>query len=144
VSASAFSGKATGVESVMARIGFIGLGNMGLPMAQNLLKAGHAVAGFDLNVDASERLTASGGTRSNAVADACRDAEVVITMLPAGEHVRDVYLGDAGVLAAVAPGTLLIDSSTIDVETSHGRRAGVRRRGWCRGGDADLHGRRLR
>jgi len=79
----------------MARIGFIGLGNMGLPMAQNLLKAGHAVAGFDLNVDASERLTASGGTRSNAVADACKDAEVVITMLPAGEHVRDVYLGDA-------------------------------------------------
>ena len=102
----------------MARIGFIGLGNMGLPMAQNLLKAGHAVAGFDLNVDASERLTASGGTRSNAVADACKDAEVVITMLPAGEHVRDVYLGDAGVLAAVAPGTLLIDSSTIDVETT--------------------------
>ena len=102
----------------MARIGFIGLGNMGLPMAQNLLKAGHAVAGFDLNVEASERLTASGGTRSNAVADACKDAEVVITMLPAGEHVRDVYLGDGGVLAHVAPATLLIDSSTIDVETT--------------------------
>ena len=62
----------------MARIGFIGLGNMGLPMAQNLLKAGHAVAGFDLNVEASERLTASGGTRSNSVEEACRDAEVVI------------------------------------------------------------------
>src|SRR6476620_5681939 len=109
---------ATGVESVMARIGFIGLGNMGLPMAQNLLKAGHAGAGFDLNVDASERLTASGGTRSNAVEEACKDAEVVITMLPAGEHVRDVYLGDGGVLAHVAPATLLIDSSTIDVETT--------------------------
>src|SRR4051812_6255331 len=102
----------------MARIGFIGLGNMGLPMAQNLLKAGHAVAGFDLNVEASERLTANGGTRSNSVEEACKDAEVVITMLPAGEHVRDVYLGDGGVLAHVAPATLLIDSSTIDVETS--------------------------
>ena len=102
----------------MARIGFIGLGNMGLPMAQNLLKGGHVVAGFDLNADASERLTASGGTGANSAADACRDAEIVITMLPAGEHVRDVYLGDGGVLAAAAPGTLLIDSSTIDVETA--------------------------
>src|SRR6185312_8872459 len=91
---------------------------MGLPMAQNLLKAGHAVAGFDLNVEASERLTANGGTRSNSVEEACKDAEVVITMLPAGEHVRDVYLGDGGVLAHVAPATLLIDSSTIDVETT--------------------------
>ena len=90
----------------MARIGFIGLGNMGLPMAQNLLKAGHAVAGFDLNAEASETLTASGGTRANSAAEACRDAEIVITMLPAGEHVRDVYLGDAGVLAAAAPATL--------------------------------------
>ena len=102
----------------MARIGFIGLGNMGLPMAQNLLKAGHAVAGFDLNAEASERLTASGGIRANSAAEVCRDAEIVITMLPAGEHVRDVYLGDAGVLAAAAPATLLINSSTIDVETS--------------------------
>jgi 3-hydroxyisobutyrate dehydrogenase len=99
----------------MARIGFIGLGNMGLPMAQNLLRAGHAVAGFDLNAETSERLTASGGTRANSAAEVCRDAEIVITMLPAGEHVRDVYLGDAGVLAAAAPATLLIDSSTIDV-----------------------------
>jgi 3-hydroxyisobutyrate dehydrogenase len=102
----------------MARIGFIGLGNMGLPMAQNLLQAGHAVAGFDLNAEASEKLAASGGGRANSVAEACKDAEIVITMLPAGEHVRDVYLGDAGVLAAAAPATLLIDSSTIDVETS--------------------------
>jgi 3-hydroxyisobutyrate dehydrogenase len=105
----------------MARIGFIGLGNMGLPMAQNLLKAGHAVAGFDLNVDGKRAID---GERRHPVElrwrTACKDAEVVITMLPAGEHVRDVYLGDAGVLAAVAPGTLLIDSSTIDVETTRG------------------------
>lgn len=102
----------------MAKIGFIGLGNMGLPMAQNLLKAGHPVSGFDVSTDATERLAAGGGTRTNSIADACKDAEVVITMLPAGEHVREVYLGDGGVIAAVMPGTLLIDSSTIDVQTA--------------------------
>jgi 3-hydroxyisobutyrate dehydrogenase len=102
----------------MATIGFIGLGNMGLPMAQNLVKAGHAVVGFDLSEYAAERLAAGGGSRAQSLEDACRDAEVVITMLPAGEQVREVYLDDQGVLAAVAPGTLLIDSSTIDVETA--------------------------
>jgi 3-hydroxyisobutyrate dehydrogenase len=102
----------------MAKVGFIGLGNMGLPMAQNLLKAGYAVMGFDLNEHASERLAASGGSRANSLASACRDVEVVITMLPAGDQVRDVYLGGDGVLAAVAPATLLIDSSTIDVKTA--------------------------
>src|SRR5215472_15572106 len=102
----------------MAKVGFIGLGNMGMPMAQNLLKAAHAVTGFDLNVDATERLAASGGTTANSIADACKAAEVVITMLPAGEQVREVYLGTGGVLAMVEPGTLLIDSSTIDVVTA--------------------------
>ena len=102
----------------MAKVGFIGLGNMGLPMAQNLLKADYAVTGFDLNAHATERLEASGGRGANSLADACKDVEVVITMLPAGEQVREVYLGDEGVLAAVAPGTLLIDSSTIDVKTA--------------------------
>jgi 3-hydroxyisobutyrate dehydrogenase len=102
----------------MAKIGFIGLGNMGLPMAQNLVKAGHAVAGFDVNAASAGRLVEGGGARAASAAEACKDAELVITMLPAGAHVRDVYLGDGGVLAAVAPGTLLIDSSTIDVETA--------------------------
>jgi 3-hydroxyisobutyrate dehydrogenase len=102
----------------MATIGFIGLGNMGLPMAQNLVKSGHAVTGFDLSEYAAERLAAGGGTRANSVADACKDAEIVITMLPAGEQVREVYLGAQGVLAAVAAGALLIDSSTIDVDTA--------------------------
>ena len=97
----------------MAKVGFIGLGNMGLPMAQNLLKADDAVTGFDLNAHATERLEASGGRGANSLADACKDVEVVITMLPAGEQVREVYLGNDGVLAAVPPGTLLIDSSTI-------------------------------
>jgi 3-hydroxyisobutyrate dehydrogenase len=102
----------------MAKVGFIGLGNMGLPMAANLIKAGHAVSGFDVNEEAGARLAAGGGTKAQSIAEACKDAEVVITMLPAGEHVREVYHGEGGVLAAVAPATLLIDSSTIDVETA--------------------------
>jgi 3-hydroxyisobutyrate dehydrogenase len=102
----------------MAKIGFIGLGNMGLPMAENLIKVGHDVSGFDLSADACMRLAASGGTHTSSIADACKDAGVVITMLPAGEQVREVYLGDGGVLTAAGPGTLLIDSSTIDVETA--------------------------
>ena len=100
----------------MARIGFIGLGNMGLPMARNLIKAGHAVAGFDVKAQAAGQLADSGGRRAGSAADAGRDAEIVITMLPAGEQVRAVYLDE--VLAAVAPGTLLIDCSTIDVATA--------------------------
>jgi len=87
-------------------------------MARNLVKAGHAVAGFDVSEYSAERLAADGGTRANSLADACKQAEIVITMLPAGAQVREVYLGAGGVLSAVAPGTLLIDSSTIDVETA--------------------------
>src|SRR5712692_2071197 len=102
----------------MAKIGFIGLGNMGLPMAQNLIKAAHAVSGFDVSEYATERLATGGGTRASSVSDACKDVEIVITMLPAGEQVRDVYLGDDGVSAAAAAGALLIDCSTIDVETA--------------------------
>ena len=103
----------------MAKIGFIGLGNMGLPMAQNLVKAGHDVAGFDVSEYAADRLGAGGGRRAHSVAEACGDAEVVITMLPAGREVREVYLEEeGGVLASAPPGTLLIDCSTIDVETA--------------------------
>ena len=99
----------------MARIGFIGLGNMGLPMAQNLLKAGHAVIGFDVSRQQVEKLTAAGGAAADAIKSAVADAETVITMLPAGQHVRDVYIGANGALAAAKSGALLIDSSTIDV-----------------------------
>jgi 3-hydroxyisobutyrate dehydrogenase len=102
----------------MARIGFIGLGNMGLPMAQSLVKAGHMVRGFDLSGPAVERLTAAGGAGARSVSDASDQAEVIITMLPAGAQVREVYLGSDGVLAAVGADTLLVDSSTIDVETA--------------------------
>src|SRR6266540_1383489 len=102
----------------MARIGFIGLGNMGLPMAQNLLKAGHAISGFDVVKTSVGRLTVAGGAAADSVAQACAGAEIVVTMLPAGSHVRDVYTGPQGVIASAAPGTLLIDSSTIDVATA--------------------------
>src|SRR4051794_25823911 len=102
----------------MATIGFIGLGNMGLPMAQNLIKAGHKVQGFDVSKSQADALAASGGVAAPTVKAAATGAEIVITMLPAGQHVRDVYLGPDGVLAAVAPGALLIDSSTIDVESA--------------------------
>src|SRR5436309_1116284 len=121
----------TGAEDVMAKIGFIGLGNMGLPMAQNLINAGHSVAGFDVNEAAIERVAAGGGRAARALADACADAEIVITMLPAGEHVREVYLEGDGVLAEVAPGTLLIDSSTIDVETARAVGQAARERGFA-------------
>jgi 3-hydroxyisobutyrate dehydrogenase len=102
----------------MARIGFIGLGNMGLPMAQNLIKAGHAVTGLDVARAQVDKLAAAGGTAAADIKSAVSRAEIVVTMLPAGQQVREVYLGANGVLAAVAPNTLLIDCSTIDVETA--------------------------
>jgi 3-hydroxyisobutyrate dehydrogenase len=102
----------------MARIGFIGLGNMGLPMARNLIKAGHRVAGFDLVKPAVDALAADHGIAATSAAEACRDAEVIITMLPAGEHVRQLYLGAQGIVALAPAGALLIDSSTIDVESA--------------------------
>src|SRR5260370_36015748 len=115
----------------MAKVGFIGLGNMGLPMAQNLLKAHFAVAGFDLNAQATEKLAASGGNRANSLADACKDVEVVITMLPAGEQVREIYLVDDGVLAAGALRAPLVDSSTIDVKTAREVAHAPRSRGFA-------------
>ncbi len=113
----------------MATIGFIGLGNMGLPMAQNLIKAGHKVQGFDVTPSQAETLAKSGGAVAPSVKAAASGAEVVITMLPAGTHVRDVYLGADGVLAVAAPGTLLIDSSTIDVESARAVAAAADRKG---------------
>ena len=102
----------------MASIGFIGLGNMGGPMADNLVKAGHEVRGFDLSADSVARFVTAGGIAADSVADAVAGADVVVTMLPAGKHVRDVYTGDGGLISVCEPGTLMIDSSTIDVETA--------------------------
>jgi 3-hydroxyisobutyrate dehydrogenase len=103
----------------MAVIGFIGLGNMGAPMAANLVKAGHVVAGYDINVNAVQALAAVGGQAAASAAEAARGADVVITMLPAGEHVREVWLHQGGLIEAVKGQTpLLIDCSTIDVESA--------------------------
>jgi 3-hydroxyisobutyrate dehydrogenase len=102
----------------MATIGFIGLGNMGAPMAANLLKAGHQVTGFDIVPALAQRLAANGGRVAGSVAEAAASGELVITMLPAGAQVHSVYLGDRGVLSKAGKTALLIDCSTIDVETA--------------------------
>jgi 3-hydroxyisobutyrate dehydrogenase len=100
------------------KIAFIGLGNMGGPMAHNLLKGGHELSVFDVvqkNVDA---VTAAGATAGPSAKAAAAHAELVLTMLPSSPHVRSVYLGPDGVLAGVAAGVPLIDSSTIDPSTA--------------------------
>ena len=102
----------------MAKIGFIGVGNMGGPMAQNLIKDGHKVKAFDLVGQTLSRIVNAGAAQASSPADAASGVEAVVTMLPAGRHVSDVYAGSGEVLASIDPGTLLIDSSTIDVATS--------------------------
>ena len=102
----------------MARIGFVGLGNMGAPMARNLAKAGHQVTAFDIVPAALEAAAAAGLSPAASAAGAARGAEVVITMLPAGRHVREAWLGEGGMAAASDPGAVLIDCSTIDVATA--------------------------
>jgi 3-hydroxyisobutyrate dehydrogenase len=102
----------------MASIGFIGVGNMGGPMARNLLKAGHSVKAFDLSAEAVQKVVEAGGLKAASAQDAASDVDAVVTMLPAGRHVSSVYTGDKGILAAARPGTLFIDSSTIDVKTA--------------------------
>jgi 3-hydroxyisobutyrate dehydrogenase len=103
----------------VATIGFIGLGNMGAPMAANLVKAGHVVTGYDLSPAALEALSKAGGKIAASAADASRGASVIITMLPAGEHVRDVYLHQGGLIeVTAAERPLLIDCSTIDVDSA--------------------------
>jgi 3-hydroxyisobutyrate dehydrogenase len=100
----------------MASIGVIGLGNMGVPMAGNLVKKGHEVKGFDLVAANLEAAAGRGVRKAGAGAEAAADADVVVTMLPAGRHVLEVY--GSGVLKAAKPGTLFIDSSTIDVASA--------------------------
>jgi 3-hydroxyisobutyrate dehydrogenase len=102
----------------MAAIGFIGLGNMGLPMARNLLKADHRVTGFDVVPSAVEAAAASGVRGARSAPEAADGAELVITMLPEGRHVREVYMGEQGLIARAGASALLIDCSTIDVETA--------------------------
>ena len=100
----------------MAKIGFIGLGNMGLPMAKNLINADHEVIGFDLVEECMSNLVDAGGRSGKQLEDCVSDVNVVITMLPEGKHADAVY--NNGILGTAAKDTLLIDCSTIDVDTA--------------------------
>ncbi|MEO9383446.1 3-hydroxyisobutyrate dehydrogenase [Chromobacterium phragmitis] len=102
----------------MENIAFIGLGNMGGPMAVNLLSKGFQVSAFDLSADALAKLASAGGRAATNAADAVKEASVVISMLPAGKHVAGLYLGDEGLFAKLARGALVIDCSTIDAGTA--------------------------
>ncbi len=102
----------------MTSIAFIGLGNMGAPMCRHLIQAGHSVSGFDQSIEKRAAIAQLGGQPADTLQQAVGAAECVITMLPTGRHVREVYEGPGGVLESVAPGVLLIDSSTIDVESA--------------------------
>ena len=100
------------------KIGFIGLGNMGGPMAANLAKAKHDVAAFDLSDKARAAAVAAGCKEARSIRDAVSEAEVVVSMLPAGKHVKSVYSDEGGVFANAQKGALFIDSSTIDVASA--------------------------
>lgn len=100
------------------KIAFIGLGNMGGPMAMNLHKAGHALSAFDLSREACKKLATEGLPIAASADDTLAGAEVVISMLPASQHVEALYLGEGGLMDKIAPGTLVIDSSTIAAATS--------------------------
>jgi len=101
------------------KIGFIGLGHMGNPMARNLIKHGHTLKVFDVVPDLVKKLTDLGAESATSPAACAQGVELVITMLPSSPHVRSVYTGkDSGILTGVPPGVLLIDSSTIDPHTA--------------------------
>lgn len=103
----------------MATIGFIGLGNMGGPMAINLAKAGHSVKAFDLSQEAVQKVVAEGAQAAASAVEAAQGSEFVVTMLPAGKHVEGLFVtGDQPLFDVVADGALIIDSSTIDAETA--------------------------
>ena len=102
----------------MAKVGFIGLGNMGGPMAINLVNAGHHVEVFDLSTAAMDSVVANGAVAASSANAAATAKQFVITMLPAGKHVAGLYLGENGLLSVVDSHTLMIDSSTIDAATA--------------------------
>lgn len=102
----------------MAKVGFIGLGNMGGPMAENLVKAGHEVKVFDLSAEALARLEQAGAKVADSAKAAVADVEFVVSMLPASKHVQSLYLGEQGIAEHIDSQTLVIDSSTIDAQTA--------------------------
>ncbi|HST73422.1 MAG TPA: 3-hydroxyisobutyrate dehydrogenase [Kocuria rosea] len=105
-------------DSTMTTITWIGLGHMGNPMSANLVKAGYDVRGFDLSEAAMSAAEANGVRTCRSMQEALQGADVVFTMLPKGEHARAVYLGEEGILESAPEDALLIDSSTIDVESA--------------------------
>ncbi|MEU9750440.1 2-hydroxy-3-oxopropionate reductase [Streptomyces niveus] len=117
--------------STLPKVAWIGLGIMGSPMAENLIKAGYSVTGFTLEREKLDRLAANGGTAAPSIAEAVKDADVVVTMVPASPHVEAIAYGDDGILAHAKKGALLIDMSSITPQTSidlaeAGREKGVR------------------
>ncbi len=112
-------------------IGFIGLGNMGLPMAINLLKAGHRVTGFDLVQSQLDAFAVAGGTLSTNANAAANNADILITMLPASRHVEGLYLGESGLLANANPKTLLIDCSTISPKVAQAVASAAKAKGFA-------------
>ena len=120
----------------MTTIAFIGLGNMGGPMAANLVKAGHRVVGFDLMPELREAAQAKGADFAFSAREAVAEAETVVTMLPAGKHVLAVW---SDIVPVLKPGTLVVDSSTVDVESSRKAHAMAKERG-CLSLDAPVSG----
>ena len=120
----------------MTTIAFIGLGNMGGPMAGNLVKAGYEVRAFDLSQASKDAAAELGVGIAGSAQEAVAEAEIVVTMLPAGKHVLSVW---ADILPSVKPGALLIDSSTIDVESARKAHALAAERG-CLSLDAPVSG----
>ena len=113
----------------MSRIGFIGLGNMGGPMVRNLIRAGHSLKVFDLSEEAINFAVQSGAVASKSVKEAASGVDFVITMLPVGTNVKEVFMND-GVIAAADEETIMIDTSTIDVETAQATYAAAKAAGF--------------
>jgi len=102
----------------MATIGFVGLGHMGLPMAVNLMNAGHTVTGFDIQADAIQALISASGQAADSLQSLAHEKDIIITMLQTGEQVKKVCLGKNGLMNAASSNTLFIDCSSIDVNSS--------------------------
>lgn len=113
------------------KVAFLGLGNMGLPMALNLIKAGYRVQGFDLVPAQLDAFKNGGGIPMQGALEAAADVDVIISMLPASRHVESLYLGDSGLLAAVNSKTLLIDCSTISPKISQVVAAAAKAKGFA-------------
>lgn len=106
------------MSSQNTTVAFIGLGNMGAPMAKNLLSSGLQVRAYDLMPELLQSLAREGAYAAHSAHDACEGASIVVSMLPAGKHVASLFMGDEGLCGRLAKGSLIIDSSTIDAETA--------------------------